>query len=121
MHYDFVAIEPSGNGRDFILKVERRPSWFEGLLGAQAGPEAFYGPRPAWVRMEGPVASRSEQRALEAIWQQHNVGLAVAADPWKAVEPTGDEQHSQMPGRATGVATKFVQGAIATAPKPAGK
>ncbi len=103
MQYDFVAIEPSGNGRDYILKVERRPSWVERLLGAQADPAAFYGPRPAWVRMEGPVASRSEQLALEAIWKQHGGGLKAAADPWKAVEPTGDEQNSQMPGRATGV------------------
>jgi hypothetical protein len=107
MAYQFVALVPSGNGADFLLKVERRPSWLEGLFGAEAGPEAFYGPRPAWVRMEGRAATRSEQRALDALWKQHGGGLKVAADPWKDVEATGDEQNSQMPGRATGVATKF--------------
>ena len=71
-------------------------------MAAEAGPEAFYGPRPAWVRMEGRAATRSEQRALDALWKQHGGGLKVASDPWKDVEALGDEENSQMVGRATG-------------------
>jgi hypothetical protein len=59
------------------------------LAGGHAEVVEFFGPRPAWVTMEGMKAPPRMQRVLDGFWKAH---LPEKADwrgthPWEVVEP----------------------------------
>jgi hypothetical protein len=88
----FLSLEESGNGTDFIMAIECQPNVLERLAGDHPEVREFFGPRPAWITMDGMAAPRKIQQVLDKFWQEH---LPQTADwrgtaPWKVVEPAAD-------------------------------
>lgn len=89
MKYRFLSMEESGNGADFIMAVERQPNIWQRLAGQHAERVTFVGPRPYWITMEGMIAPRQVERALNQFWKAHpskNVERA-AETAWRGMEP----------------------------------
>jgi hypothetical protein len=104
MSYEIDAIEPSGNGIDLVLKLRRRPSWWQRLWGEREQPVAFFGPRPHWITMDGREAPPHVQRAVDAVWHRYDaVRQPRIAEAWNLLDPKGDEEHRQMAHRAAGL------------------
>jgi hypothetical protein len=103
--YEFIEARPSGNGSDVILKVRRRPSWWDTLLGRDNGEAAFFGPRSGWITMDGRTAPRGVQRALDAIWErEHGRTQSLGVEAWNRVEPPTADDQQHLAGRATSAA-----------------
>ncbi len=78
MKFELIAVEPSGNGSDLILRVRRHPTWWESTLGRTTDQVSYFGPRPFWVTMDGREVNRGEQRCSIASGTSTN----ATRKPW---------------------------------------
>ncbi len=106
MHYELTSVGPSGNGGDLLLKVYRRPNWWDRLLRRSSGPTAYYGPHPQWVTMEGYLASQHMQHVLDELCKRQRAdGPPRGATSWKMLEPRGENDHDKLAGPAGAMPT----------------
>ena len=101
MKFELIAVEPSGNGSDLILRVRRHPTWWESTLGRTTDQVSYFGPRPFWVTMDGREVNRGEQRALDRLWHQHQRNAqALGVRAWEKIEPPVANRHRRVAARA---------------------
>ena len=66
MQYEFLSIEESGNGTDYILALMQKPNWLERMLGKKHERVAFYGHNDIWHPLYGlPLKTRAQRQLSE--------------------------------------------------------
>ncbi len=93
MHYQFLSMEKSGNGADFIMTVEEQPHFWQRLTARQPDRVSFFGRGDHWITMEGMTTAPRVARALNALWNSNRPPRAepVDAAAWKTLEPAPHE------------------------------